>query len=194
MGGRTLVGLMIAFGGCGGASSQATNSSCVTICGKVNTCGAATGTPAVDCAVECAEGHSLAMLLPAADCGFPPAGQQACVERAVQQSCADYFVEAEACLSCTSVDGNPCSSDDDCQIFHLAYRCDLSRPGGYCTKACGLSADCSFGETCNFSSNAPSFSPQATSSRDWCLHACRSDTDCRKDQGYACLNGGCDIP
>jgi hypothetical protein len=156
--------------------------------------------------VPCAEicvygGNFLPGLAPAPVCP-DLAGQQACVDAAVKMSCDSYQSALQGCPTCGVLDGSPCASDLDCQKYVSFYRCDLNRPGGYCTAPCQTPDDCSAAgpEICA-ASKAPSFAPQAPATQSWCLLGCQADTACRTAEGYACagLNatggfGVCDTP
>src|SRR3569623_1116464 len=128
--------------------------------------------------------------------------QTKCVAEAVALGCGEYQNAAARCPVCPPLVGSPCSSDADCQKFVATYRCDVSRSGGYCTAPCSSADDCSVGgpEVCGEGA-APSFALGATSPQTWCLLGCKSDVQCRSNEGYRCQNispgdqvGTCDSP
>jgi hypothetical protein len=190
-------GALLLVLGCGsGGSSGAAANPCVTLCNKANTCRAMMGSSILNCAAGCVYGGDLLPgLAPTPSCANT-AQQEACVEAAVQMSCANeaYLQAAAACATCGVLDGSACADDADCQRYDPSYRCDLSRAGGYCTKACGSADDCSAvgPEECN-AVRPPSFAPQALPNQGWCVLGCKSDGDCRAAEGYKCTAMGCDI-
>lgn len=189
-------------GGCGsGGGGVGTPSSnpCQMLCEKQNACASPSAQP-IPCAEVCVYGGDYYMgLAPTPYCPNL-AAQTACVSAAVAMSCDAYQNAWVRCPTCPPLDGSPCSADIDCQKYSSNYRCDLSRPGGYCTAPCQTSDDCSISgpEVCATSA-APSFDPSAPASQAWCLLGCQSDANCRP--GYACTNinasdgyGVCDAP
>lgn len=129
------------------------------------------------------------------------AAQTSCIQAAVALSCEAYANAAAVCPVCPVLDGSPCASDNDCQKYEPAYRCDLSRPGGYCTAPCQTADDCSAGgpEICT-SSTPRSFDHSAPTTQGWCILGCTSDAQCRTTDGYSCLDisaalgyGLCDV-
>jgi hypothetical protein len=195
-----VVAVVLAATGCGGSSDA---SPCVTLCKKANSCRAAMGSSPLNCEACTYGGDLLPGLAPAPTCP-DLAGQKACIEAAVQMSCDDaqYFRAAAACPSCSVLDGSGCASDGDCQKYQRDYRCDLGRPGGYCTRACLFAdSDCSaIGPEVCTTRPRPSFDPQAPPTRMWCFLGCTSDAECRTGEGYACVGKGatglgvCDRP
>lgn len=186
-----LLGLVAVVASC--SSSSQNQNPCLILCNKANDCRSALGEAALDCPGMCFYGGNLAPgLAPSPSCP-DLAGQQTCIEAAVQQSCSNYLTAAGACPLCAVLDGSACASDADCQKYRPDYRCDLSRPGGYCTRSCGSADDCSAvgPELCN-AARAPSFVAPGT--QMWCMLGCQSDTDCRVNEGYICTAAGCDTP
>ena len=126
------------------------------------------------------------------------AAQQTCIEMATQQSCSNdaYLGAAAACATCGVPRRSGCASDADCQRYQPDYRCDLGRPGGYCTKACGSADDCSAvgPENCS-PGRTPSFDPQAPAGQTWCILGCRAGLRIAESPtGYKCTMTGCDVP
>jgi hypothetical protein len=198
-----ILALVIVLPSCGSTPAGAPNP-CVTFCNKMNACKAGP----IDCAANCMlyGGNVFPGLAPAPGCPDVSA-QQACIDHAVQESCDDYIVAASTCLTCGVLEaGSPCASQSDCQKYRPDYQCDLSRPGGYCTKACTTFDDCTsldpaVAVTCNYASTSPSFDPQAPVTQTWCLRQCSTDPECRAAEGYTCVpavlgafRGVCDIP
>ena len=183
---------------CGSGSSPGSASNpCVTLCKKANTCRTAMGQPALNCAGLCVYGGTLVPgLAPTPDCSAT-AQQESCITAAIQAACSNnaYFHAAVACATCGVLDGSGCAADADCQRYDPSYRCDLDRPGGYCTKACGSADDCSAAgpEHCAVG-RPPSFDPQALPARTWCILGCKVDSDCRATAGYKCTMNNCDVP
>jgi hypothetical protein len=186
---------------CGGGSGGFTGSPCQMLCEKRNSCVAATGGSTVPCDSICVYGGNYYPGLAPSPVCPNLAAQMTCVEAAVAMSCNDYDNGLVGCPACPPLDGSPCASDEDCAKYAPNYKCDLSRPGGYCTAPCQTSDDCSISgpETCSLG-KAPSFDPNAPASQAWCLLSCTSDAGCRISDGYSCTNysasegfGICDV-
>jgi hypothetical protein len=186
---------------CGGGSSGVSGSPCQMVCEKRNTC-ATTPDETVPCASICVYGGNYGPGLAPSPVCPNLAAQTTCIAAAVAKSCDAYANAAATCPPCGVLDGAPCSSDEDCQKYQPNYRCDLSRPGGYCTAPCQSADDCSIAgpEICT-THTAPSFAPGAPTTQDWCLLGCQSDTQCRTSDGYRCVTrnstnalGVCDAP
>ena len=193
------LGVWAAAGGCGSGTASSNDNPCLTYCNKHNSCLGSSSTP-VPCAAICAYGGNFSPGLGPAPACTNLAAQASCVASAVTLSCDTYQAAIAKCPACPVLDGSACSSDGDCQKYRPDYSCDLSRPGGYCTRACQSADDCSAGgpEICA-AGRAPSFDPQAPTTQSWCLLGCGSDANCRT--GYSCMNfsatlgfGTCDAP
>jgi hypothetical protein len=179
--------ILVAFAGCGGAT-LANDSPCLIACNKMNTC----RTQPIPCAQLCSYGgHIWPGLAPAPSC---PAleEQRTCVRQAVKLSCDAYVPALSACPSCLPLVGSACASHLDCAKFDGNFRCDLGRPGGYCTAPCVEPDDCSFGgpEVCTTLPTPPDFAPLAPATQKWCMLGC--PPECRTAEGYACIDGLCD--
>jgi len=174
---------------CGGGSSglSGSGSPCEMICEKRNSC-ATTADEMVPCAAVCVYGGNYGPGLAPSPVCPNLAAQTACVEAAVAQSCEAYSNATASCPACGVLDGAPCASDGDCQKYQPNYRCDLSRPGGYCTAPCLTADDCSIAgpELCT-PGTAPSFDPGAPATQNWCLLGCGSAAQCRTSDGYSCV-------
>ena len=186
---------------CGGGSSGFTGSPCQMLCEKRNSCVAATGGSTVPCDSICVYGGNYYPGLAPSPVCPNLAAQTTCIEAAVAMSCSDYDNAFVGCPACPPLDGSPCTSDEDCAKYVPNYKCDLSRPGGYCTAPCQTSDDCSISgpEACS-PGKAPSFDPNAPASQAWCLLSCTSNAGCRISDGYSCTNynasegfGICDV-
>jgi hypothetical protein len=186
---------------CGSGSNGFSGSPCQMLCEKRNSCVAATGGSTVPCDSICVYGGNYYPGLAPSPVCPNLAAQTTCIAAAVAMSCSDYDNAFIGCPACPPLDGSPCASNEDCAKYVPDYRCDLSRPGGYCTAPCQTSDDCSVSgpEACSLG-KAPSFDPNAPSSQRWCLLSCSSDADCRTSDGYSCTNysasegfGICDV-
>jgi hypothetical protein len=193
----TLARVVVSCGGSNGFSG----SPCQMLCEKRNSCVASTGGSTVPCDAICVYGGNYYPGLAPAPVCPNLAAQTACIKAAVAMSCSDYDNAFAGCPACPPLDGSPCASDQDCAKYAPNYKCDLSRPGGYCTAPCHTSDDCSIAgpEACSLG-KAPSFDPNAPASQAWCLLSCGSDAGCRVSDGYACQNfnasegfGVCDV-
>lgn len=195
-----LARLTVSCGG-GTGSGGSTGSPCQMLCEKRNSC--STGPDEqVPCDSICVYGGNYYTGLAPTPVCPNLAAQTSCIAAAVAMSCDDYSNAWEACPTCPVLDGSPCASDNDCQKYEPNFRCDLSRPGGYCTAPCQTADDCSPGgpEICA-SSSPPSFDPSAPTTQQWCILGCTSDTQCRTGDGYRCIDisaalgfGLCDVP
>jgi hypothetical protein len=162
---------------------------CVAMCRKWNSCRTSPGLELAPCDGLCRYGGNfMPGLAPSPVC---PAvdEQRTCIDAAVTLSCDAYLAAINACPACGVLNGSACTTDADCQMYRADYRCDLSRPGGYCTRACADADDCSVAgpETCSAGVAPPSFDPQASATQGWCLLTCRSDAGCRTTEGYRCV-------
>ena len=191
---QLLVLSLVALAGCGSSSSTAGKSPCEMLCEKKNSC-RGPNTEVIPCASVCVYGGNWYP-------GFAPtpycpnlAAQTSCVAAAVAMSCDAYSDASLKCPACPPLDGGPCATDLDCQRYVPSYRCDLSRPGGYCTAPCASAYDCSLAgpEVC-IGAAPPSFDPTGALSTTWCELGCASDAICRTGEGYACVNGLCAQP
>ncbi len=70
--------------------------------------------------------------------------------------------------------GAACDEDTVCKDV-----CLLSLPGGMCSKPCEEGRSCKSGECVKISGGY------------YCVPSCEQDTDCRFDEGYLCVLGGC---
>jgi hypothetical protein len=185
-------------GACGRGSQLASDNPCLALCNKDNSC---SPTRQLPCASICTYGGNYYPGLGPVPACTNLEAQVACVNAAVAMSCDAVRDAVAQCPTCPVLDGSPCAADVDCQKYQASFRCDLSRPGGYCTAPCTSPDDCSIGgpEICTASA-PPSFDPQAPSTQLWCLLGCKSDASCRA--GYHCANvsasldgyGTCDGP
>lgn len=185
--------LAVALGDCGGGgvTPSSVQNPCTALCDKQISCGQVTGLSVSDCASLCTYGGNYEPGLAPTPVCPQLAAQESCVAAAVAMSCDAWQDAMTKCPSCPPLDGSPCAADFDCLKYRDDFRCDLSRPGGYCTAPCQTSDDCSAAgpEICTVS-RAPSFSPQAPATQGWCLLGCTSDGTCRTDQGYSCVAFG----
>lgn len=188
-------------GGSGSGSGGSSGSPCQMLCEKRNSCSTAPDEQ-VPCDSICVYGGNYYTGLAPTPVCPNLAAQTSCIAAAVAMSCEDYSNAWEGCPTCPVLDGSPCASDNDCQKYEPNFRCDLSRPGGYCTAPCQTADDCSPGgpEICT-SSSPPSFDPSAPPTQLWCILGCTSDTQCRTSDGYRCIDisaalgfGLCDVP
>jgi len=172
---------------CGGSSGFG-GSPCQMICEKRNSCATAAD-EVLPCNAICVYGGNYGPGLAPSPVCPNLAAQTACIQAAVAMSCDAYANAAALCPPCGVLDGAPCASDQDCQKYQPNYRCDLSRPGGYCTAPCQTADDCSIAgpEICT-ASTAPSFDPGAPATQDWCLLGCQTDAQCRTSDGYRCVS------
>ena len=182
-----------ALAGCGGSggSSPGGKSPCELLCEKWNSCQAATA-EALPCPQFCVYGGNFWPGIGPSPYCPQLAAQTTCVEAAVQMSCTAYDSTGLAgCPACPPVTGGPCRTDLDCGKYDSRFKCDVSRPGGYCTAPCSTAFDCSEAgpEVCLAAT--PSFDPFGTISTTWCQLGCGSDALCRTDQGYTCQNRLC---
>ncbi len=196
----TLAGVVMSCGG-GSSGLSGSGSPCQMICEKRNSC-ATTADEMVPCAAICVYGGNYGPGLAPSPVCPNLAAQTSCIEAAVAQSCDAYSNAAAVCPACGVLDGAPCASDEDCQKYQPNYRCDLSRPGGYCTAPCQTADDCSIAgpEICT-PGTAPSFDPGAPATQNWCLLGCGSAAQCRTSDGYGCVAlsstaalAVCDVP
>jgi hypothetical protein len=188
----TLLGWVLAAG-CG-SSGGAPKSPCEMLCDKWNSCRGPTDN-VLPCATICVYGGNWYVgIAPSPYCPNL-AAQTSCVAAAVAMSCDAYQNAINGCPACPPVDGAPCAINLDCEKYDARYRCDLSKPGGYCTAPCNTADDCSIAgpEKCAASSS-PSFDPGATLGPNWCKLGCSSDALCRTDEGYTCVSGQCAPP
>jgi hypothetical protein len=187
---RTCAAMLIAtvLAGCGGVAAD--QSACAIACNKMNAC----RTQPIPCGYLCSYGgHIWPGLAPAPSC--PALEQQrACVQEAVKLACDAFLGALAVCPSCLPLVGSACAADFDCARFDANFRCDLGRPGGYCTAPCQQPDDCSFAgpEVCVALTSPPSFAPQSPASQQWCMLSCQAQ--CRPAEGYTCVNGLCDHP
>jgi hypothetical protein len=196
------VAAMLGAGTCGGSSDA--NNPCLAFCHKANSCRSANATP-IPCDAACNYGGTLwPGLAPTPACDPSVVAAQArCVNDAVVPASCDTFETAlRQCPACPVLDGSPCAADIDCAKYQPSYRCDLSRPGGYCTAPCASADDCSaVGPESCASARSPSFDPQAPATQRWCMLGCMTDASCRTAEGYSCVGitpasafGSCDAP
>lgn len=187
---RTLaaIAVLLATATCSSKDSEpAEHNACVTLCNKMKSC----GEPVAPVCSPCPYGGLLIPGLgPSPSCADLEA-HTSCIEAAARQSCSDYGRAAAACPRCGVLDGSPCSVDADCATYLPGYRCDRSRPGGYCTRRCDYAdSDCSaIGPEVCVGGPAPSFDPGPGPEQKWCFLGCKSDGDCRVSEGYACVFG-----
>ncbi len=165
------------------------------LCAKSNSC-RPPGAEAAPCESRCVYGSTWSVgLAPSPYCPNL-AAQTRCVAVSVEMGCDTYQDALAACPACPPVDGAPCMTDRDCGSYDPRYRCDLSKPGGYCTAPCNSAADCnSIGgpETC-VAASPPSFDAAGFLGPKWCQLGCTSDAFCRTGEGYACTGGLCAQP
>lgn len=107
-----------------------------------------------------------------------------CAGSVTQDPPLDPGTLADASADADSVDADPtdagtfvvskaCASDAECGGD---YRCQLTAPGGYCTKFCAGDTDCPTGSVC---------SPMPYSRLSGiCMKSCATTAECRP--GYAC--------
>src|SRR3569623_253628 len=196
-----LLGSLI-LAACSGGAPAVSGSPCEMLCMKQNSCSSGSTVGSIPCGTVCTYGGNYYPgLAPSPVCPVLEA-QTKCAAEAVALGCGEYQNAAARCPVCPPLVGSPCSSDADCLKCVAAYRCDVSRSGGYCTAPCSSADDCSVGgpEVCGEGA-APSFALGATSTQTWCLLGCKSDVQCRSNEGYRCQNispgdqgGTCDSP
>ncbi len=181
---------LAALAGCGSGSSGS-GSPCQLLCEKWNSCRAANA-QALPCAQLCVYGGNFAPGIGPSPYCPAIAAQTACVAAAVQLSCQAYSSTGLAnCPVCPPITGGPCQTNADCEKYDSRFKCDVSRPGGYCTAPCSDAFDCSEAgpEVCLAAT--PSLDPGNTLSKTWCQLGCASDAFCRTADGYTCQNGVC---
>jgi hypothetical protein len=95
-------------------------------------------------------------------------------------------------VGCTPHIGDRCTLNTDCSISNTR-QCDNSQPNGYCTIFnCGPNS-CPDNAACvMFLASVPGcgYDDYASPSRtglSFCMKGCQADSDCRQDDGYACL-------
>src|SRR5215831_14774235 len=131
-GGVVAIAILVGWtAGCGSSTGPA-GSPCQMVCEKRNSC-ATTADERLPCDAVCVYGGNYSPGLAPSPVCPALAAQTTCVQAAVAMSCDAYVDAVFACPLCGVLDGAPCASDHDCQKYQPAYRCDLSRPGGYCT-------------------------------------------------------------
>ncbi len=82
--------------------------------------------------------------------------------------------------ACTPQIGDDCGTSIDCDVNGTRV-CDVSQPGGYCTRA-----GCETG-TCPEDGVCIEFRPMPDRlSSTWCMAPCEEDGDCRDTEGYVC--------
>lgn len=187
-----LTDVLAGCGGSGGSATTAGKSSCELLCDKWNSCRAATA-EALPCAQLCVYGGNY-------EPGIGPspycpnlAAQTTCVATALQHATCETFDNSAlaGCPACPPLTGGPCQTDLDCGKYDGRFKCDVSRPGGYCTAPCHDAFDCSEAgpEVCVAAT--PSFDPFGNISTTWCQLGCGSNALCRTDEGYTCQNERC---
>jgi hypothetical protein len=83
---------------------------------------------------------------------------------------------------CSPTIGDTCGVSTDCDINGTRI-CDLAQPGGYCTiRGCDVGT-CPDGEASCIQFRADE--PRLADS--FCMAVCDSDGDCRRDEGYRCV-------
>lgn len=94
---------------------------------------------------------------------------------------------------CTPGVGSSCVQSTDCSPTGQLL-CDTSQPAGYCT-ILGCQPDrCPSGSACVDTNIAPLDCPYddrhapSRFSKQSCLATCQHDSDCRQDNGYACID------
>jgi len=115
---------------------------------------------------------------------------------------AIWLVTGALALGCKPQIGDDCSVSTNCSSMGDRL-CDVTQPGGYCTKFNCEPGSCPDDSVCvNFGttlSSVPEFQSSCTPSqanspykRSFCMASCSSDSDCRSD--YRCLapKDGCD--
>ncbi len=181
-------------GGAAGGGDAGGKSPCELLCEKWNSCRGA-DTQALSCPQLCVYGGNFGPGIGPSPYCPQIAAQTTCVAAAVQMSCQAYDSTGLAtCPGCPPVTGGPCQTDFDCEKYDPRFKCDVSRPGGYCTAPCGDAFDCSEAgpEVCVAA--APSFDPGGTISKTWCQLGCASNALCRTNEGYTCQKGLCAPP
>src|SRR4051794_29082336 len=93
--------------------------------------------------------------------------------------------------ACSRGIGDPCESALNCSASATRL-CDRTQKGGYCTlsgcqaDSCPKEAACvSFWQNTQRSDNAD----RNRLSVNYCMRKCEERSDCRDDEGYACLSG-----
>jgi hypothetical protein len=96
-------------------------------------------------------------------------------------------------VGCTPSIGDKCTLSTDCSI-QGTRSCDTSQTAGYCT-VLGCTADtCPDNAACvEFGASIPGcpyddYRAPSRTGRPMCMKACGSDSDCRQNDGYACLD------
>jgi hypothetical protein len=184
----------LAFGCGGGGPATAGKSPCELLCEKWNSCRGA-NSDALPCASLCVYGGNFGPGIGPSPYCPALAAQTTCVAAAVQMSCTAYESGLATCPACPPLTGGPCQTNLDCERYDPRFRCDLTVPGGSCTAPCSSAFDCSEAgpEVCS-GARLPSVDPAGTISPTWCRLGCVSDAICRTAEGYACVNGLCDVP
>jgi hypothetical protein len=172
---------------CNQSDPAAAANACTAVCEKIKSCG---GNAPPRCSPCPYGGHLSPGLAPSPVCA-DLAAHERCVQAAVRLSCDATGPALAACPRCGVLDGGPCASDADCEKYDPDWRCDLGRPGGYCTRRCEQAdSDCSaIGPEVCTGGPAPSFDPQPPAGQRWCFLGCKTDSDCRAAEGYRCVRG-----
>ena len=94
---------------------------------------------------------------------------------------ATLLCAVSSLIACAPEIGDECKTALDCSSSGTRL-CDRTQPYGYCTLE-----GCERG-TCPEEAVCVKFSPDSDRlSNTYCMFECEDDSDCREDQGYACL-------
>lgn len=122
----------------------------------------------------------------------PPA--PTCLTVARRLSMLGFVALAAGALACTPQVGDPCDRAEDCSPVGDLL-CDTTQPGGYCTQFNCEPGRCADDSLCvafraRESIELACDNPQTPSrfERSFCMATCEKFTDCRKEDGYICVD------
>jgi len=95
-----------------------------------------------------------------------------------------------AAAGCGPGIGDSCSSSLRCSASGTRL-CDMTQPGGYCTLAACQVGNCPSESVCvTFWQNTETAEADRNRlSVNYCMRRCDDSSDCRDDEGYACVSG-----
>jgi hypothetical protein len=87
--------------------------------------------------------------------------------------------------------GDACETSTDCSQGGDERLCDVAQQNGYCTVFDCEAGKCPEEATCVVFDNAcTNVSGTSPSQRSFCMRTCEEPSDCRPEDGYACLAPG----
>jgi hypothetical protein len=86
--------------------------------------------------------------------------------------------------------GDACESSLRCSASGSRV-CDMTQPGGYCTIASCQAGNCPSDSACVtfWQSTQTTGADRNRLSERYCMRKCEDNSDCRDDEGYACVLG-----